>query len=148
MAYDFLINNGYKADFSNKIKKAITQHRFRNNKPDTLEAKILFDSDKLDVMGCIGICRTLFYEGEMNIPIYIKKNNENDELDFDLGKDSFVYEYNFKLKKLSVGLYTRQGKEIAKSKQKTLANFYKTLLKEIKLPYRNIDKLKKLIKYD
>ena len=42
------------------IIHAIRAHSFSNNiKPDTLEAKILSDADKLDALGAIGLYRTI-----------------------------------------------------------------------------------------
>ncbi len=46
-------------------------HRFRrDSQPQSLEAKILFDADKLEVTGAIGIARTLIYKGEVAEPLY------------------------------------------------------------------------------
>ena len=53
------------------IQDCITTHRFRtDNQPKTLEAKILFDADKLDITGVLGIARSLVYEGEIGEPLY------------------------------------------------------------------------------
>lgn len=46
-------------------------HRFRKNRPpESPEAKILFDADKLDVTGAMGVARTLVYQGTMAQPLY------------------------------------------------------------------------------
>ncbi|MDH3329923.1 MAG: HD domain-containing protein, partial [Desulfobulbaceae bacterium] len=48
-----------------KITHCIRSHRFRSNeKPETMEAKILFDSDKLDSIGAIGIGRAFLFAGQ------------------------------------------------------------------------------------
>ena len=58
-SYQFLIANGYDDIFSNHVKQCIITHRFRsNNQPQTIEAKILFDADKLDVIGPIVIANS------------------------------------------------------------------------------------------
>src|SRR3972149_6359381 len=45
------------------VQHCIRAHRFRDGSepPRTLEAKILFDADKLDVLGAIGIVRVVAY---------------------------------------------------------------------------------------
>jgi len=64
MAKEFLLGNGWSEKDSDHVKNCISTHRFRgSNIPETLEAKILFDSDKLDAVGCLGISRTLMYKG-------------------------------------------------------------------------------------
>jgi len=70
-AFHFLTRNGFSIDFAEKVKHCIQTHRFRkNNEPQSTEAKILFDADKLDVTGAIGIARTLIYKGIVTEPIY------------------------------------------------------------------------------
>jgi uncharacterized protein len=59
MAEEYLIKNNWEIEIVEHIKNCISSHRFRgNNYPETIEAKILFDSDKLDVKGLLGIART------------------------------------------------------------------------------------------
>ena len=70
-AYAFLLELGYAKPFSDHVRSCITTHRFRKSMPpQTIEAKILFDADKLDVTGAVGIARTLLYQGETATPLY------------------------------------------------------------------------------
>ena len=50
---------GHPADKVEAVAQAIASHRFRSNEvvPQTLEAKVLYDADKLDAIGAIGIAR-------------------------------------------------------------------------------------------
>jgi uncharacterized protein len=47
-----------------EVEHCIRAHRFRDEseQPQTLEAKVLYDSDKLDVIGAIGVARTIAYD--------------------------------------------------------------------------------------
>ena len=66
-AYNFLTEHGFEEDFANRVKHCIETHRYRQNQrpesPESPEAKILFDADKLDATGAMGIARTLIYKG-------------------------------------------------------------------------------------
>lgn len=42
----------------------------KDNLPQSIEAKILFDADKIDASGAIGIARTLLYKGQIPQPLY------------------------------------------------------------------------------
>ena len=48
-AYSFLLELGYEKEYAERVKHCIQTHRFRqNNPPQSIEAEILFDADKLD----------------------------------------------------------------------------------------------------
>ena len=113
-AYKFLIDNGFSVEFASKVKSCIVTHRFRKSRPPkSIEAKILFDADKLDVTGAMGIARTLMYKSDVGDPLYslgddgMPSNGEGDE------QPSFFQEYNFKLKNLYDKFYTERGRQLA-----------------------------------
>ena len=130
---------------SNEIKHiehCILTHRYRaGRRPETLEAKILFDADKLDSLGAIGIARAFVWVGknEANIykmldKAYIKDNlngNAHGRIK-DKTKHSPQIEFETKLKFLEDKLYTKKAKKIGKERMKYLKNFMYRLEKEIK----------------
>ena len=70
-AYRFLLGLGMTEAFASQVRHCILTHRFRKNLlPQTIEARILFDADKLDVTGAIGIARTLLFKGTVTEPLY------------------------------------------------------------------------------
>jgi len=98
------------------VKACISTHRYRNsNPPASIEAKILFDADKLDVTGTIGIARTLAYKEIVAEPLYSVDefgnvlNGEEDE------KPSFFQEYHWKLKKVYDNFFTNQANTTTQS---------------------------------
>lgn len=128
-----------------KIKECIISHRFKTNiKPKTLEAKILSDADKLDVIGAIGIVRGACWIGENNGKIYsdvslkqyIKENligsKENGRIR-DKSKHALNLIYELKLKNVPKKLFTKKAKEMAKERMVFMKKFFKQLKKELKI---------------
>ncbi len=131
-AYTFLLKNGFAEDFALAVKDCICTHRFRkNHPPQSLEAKILFDADKLDVVGAIGVARTLVYKGTVSDPLYTRNLDGTICDGLDGGKASFFQEYKFKLEKLYERFYTRKGRELALQRKPAAETFYKSLYNEV-----------------
>lgn len=135
-AYRFLREMGFSEDFAGHVRDCILTHRFRKgNPPQSIEARILFDADKLDVTGTIGIARTLLYAGEISAPLYTLR--EDGTVSDGIGEDSpsFFREYKFKLEKLYGRFYTDAGTALAASRQQAAADFYNALYGEVSTPY-------------
>ena len=133
MAYEFLVSRNWPTAKAMHVKDCITAHRYRSSAPPaSIEAKILFDADKLEVTGAIGIARTLIYEGKVGEPLYILGDN-NEIITEGGGADisSFFQEYNFKLKNVYGSFYTNRAKEIAAKRQKAAMDFYDSLYNEV-----------------
>lgn len=146
MAHEFLLGIGWDADKAAHVKDCIASHRFRKNAPPkSLEAKILFDADKIDVTGAIGIARTLVYDGILDRPLYTLENGVPSDGDGD-ARPSFLQEYCFKLKNIYDGFLTKRGKEIAEERRAAAQNFYAGLFDEVKQSYAyGKDALRELI---
>lgn len=132
-AYALLMDKGFEQVFCSHVRSCIRTHRFRKTEPpSTLEAKILFDADKLDVAGAIGIARTLEYNGETGRPIYTR--DENGAISDGAGDqaDSFFKEYKFKLEGIYDHFLTRRGAELARQRQRAAQEFYAALLAEVR----------------
>ena len=136
-AYDFLVRQGFGQVFAEQVRHCIQTHRFRKAlQPQTVEAKILFDADKLDVTGAIGIARTLMYKADMAEPLYhVLPDGKISDGTEDLGS-SFFREYKFKLEKMYDRFYTAAGEEMACQRQKIAADFYESLYREVNAGYQ------------
>lgn len=135
-AYSFLTEQGFDTAYAEAVKHCIQTHRFRKTTPPkTLEAKILFDADKLDAVGAMGIARTLLYQGIVGDPLYnvLADGTVSDGI-LDT-QPSFFREYKFKLEKLYSNFYTAKGEELARSRQNAAAMFYSSLLQEVNQSY-------------
>ena len=137
-AYKFLTENGFDTEFAEKIRHCIQAHRYReSNQPQTLEAKILFDADKLDVVGAMGIARTLLYKGKMEEPLYSLKPDGSVSDGTGDTELSFFQEYKYKLEGLYSKFYTKRATKLAKERQVAAADFYNSLYKEVRDSYGN-----------
>src|SRR6476469_4554924 len=70
-AGEFLRGEGYPAEHIAAIEHAIVAHSFSAGvPPQTLEAKVVQDADRLDALGAVGIARTLMLGGANGAPLY------------------------------------------------------------------------------
>ena len=147
-AYKFLLKHGFDMRYAEHVKQCIQTHRYRkNNQPQSLEAKILFDADKLDVSGAIGIARSLLYKGIVSEPLYsvlpngLVSTGENDDT------PSFFQEYKYKLENLYSKFYTKKAATMGKERQHIAVEFYNRLYEEVNSSYEDgINELNKIIK--
>jgi uncharacterized protein len=142
MAGEFLKSINYSDEKIEKIKHCIKAHRYRTgNLPETIEAKILFDADKLDAIGAVGVARCLMLSGQHgqrlssheNISEYEKNNIVENGRIKDLAEHTPIVEYETKLKKIPNKLYTDSAKVMSKSKMDLMNNFFEVLKEEVKV---------------
>lgn len=107
----------------------IETHRFRkNNPPQTIEAKVLFDADKLDCLGAIGVARAYAWAGSKGLKLY----SDKDYLGTGYEKDhSPVTEFLFKLTKVKDRMLTETGKQIALDRHNYIEEYFNRLTKEV-----------------
>ncbi|MEK6848408.1 MAG: HD domain-containing protein [Nanoarchaeota archaeon] len=142
MAEPILNNLGYSKDKIKHIQDCIISHRYRTeNKPQTKEAKIVFDADKLETVGAIGIARAFVWVGRNNAHIY--KNADIDEYAKenlggkingriqDKTKHSPQINWETKDKHILNYLCTEKAKQVAKDRMIFSENFFKRLENEI-----------------
>lgn len=131
-AYALLKDMAYSEAFAQHVRQCIRTHRFRRNDPPaSMEAKILFDADKLDVCGAIGVARTLMYSGAHQRPIYTTEPDGSIRDGQGDPEDSFFREYRFKLEGMYDRFLTKRGAELAAERQAAACSFYEALLKEV-----------------
>jgi uncharacterized protein len=120
------------------VQHAIRSHRFRDNSepPGTLEAKILFDADKLDAIGAIGAARAITYAAKHGQPAYAEPSERfcaTGELE--PGEPYSAYhEYIFKLRHLRDRLHTPTAQVLAEDRHTFMAGFFERLRLEVAPP--------------
>ena len=135
IAEEILKKHNYHAEKIEKICHCIKTHRFRDPTlvPETLEAKVIYDADKLDVLGAIGVARTYSFGGEHNQKLYSDFNAEPElKKSYDNSEHTPVVEFQMKLSKLKDKMLTNEGKRLAEERHNFMVNFYSELEKEVK----------------
>jgi|WetSurMetagenome_2_1015567.scaffolds.fasta_scaffold27569_5 uncharacterized protein len=130
MAVPILAKYNIQEEISKNVIHSIAAHRFRargTEEPKTLEAKVLFDADKIDSIGAIGIARAYAWAGEKNHPLY----SDKDYLGTGYEKDhSPVTEFMFKLNKVYDRMYTTTGKITAHYRTEFMKEFFERIKQE------------------
>ena len=131
-AFRFLLEAGYPEAFAGHVRDCIATHRFRaDNPPKSIEAKILFDADKLDAAGAMGVARTLLYNGKEGEPLYSLTPDGHISDGTGDTVPSFFHEYKYKLEKLYTRFYTKTGAALAVRRQQAAVDFYHAMLDEV-----------------
>ncbi|SCX29959.1 putative hydrolase [Agrobacterium sp. DSM 25558] len=113
------------------VAHAILTHSFSANiAPQTLEAKILQDADRLDAIGMVGAARCFYIAGRMGSALYdpadpLAKNRPLDDRRF------AIDHFENKLFKLADGFQTETGRQIAKDRHERLQQVLDLFLDEI-----------------
>jgi uncharacterized protein len=130
-----LESEGWGAERIEQVQHCIRAHRFRakGEAPTTLEAMVIFDSDKLDVLGAVGAARTIAYAILDGKPIYAKPSPQFIQTGKEVeGEEhSSYHEYLFKLSRVKDRLFTLTGKQIAADRHTFLVAYYERLADEM-----------------
>lgn len=132
-AAEVLSREGWEADRISAVQHCILTHRFRSREePNTLEARILFDADKLDVVGAFGIARTLGYAIQADQPFYAEPSENFIETgEGEPGEaHSAFHEYLFKLRHVKDRLHTQPARILAEYRHQVLETFFDQLAGE------------------
>lgn len=115
-AHDFLTARGMPADDVANVVHCIEAHRFRDGSvmPQTPEARALYDADKLDSMGAIGVARAFAFAGaHANRLWWTPAAAIAHEAEPPIGADyTPVHEYMYKLRRLLATLQTPTGRRV------------------------------------
>jgi uncharacterized protein len=133
-ATEILRAQGYAEAFCNAVAHAIESHRFRSGPtPQTLEAKVLFDADKLDAIGAIGVARAFAFGAHRGQKLWgvVPPDYVDQPAGADPRQHTAVHEFHVKLSKIKDRLLTATGKQIAADRHVFMVNFYEQLEREV-----------------
>lgn len=113
------------------VAHAILTHSFSANlSPETLEAKILQDADRLDAIGMVGAARCFYIAGRMGSALYDPLDPLAEQRPLD-DKAYAIDHFETKLFRLADGFQTEAGQQMALERQAKLRQVLAMMLEEI-----------------
>ncbi len=130
MAEKILLSNGLAPAQAAAAGECIRTHRYRSGeKPQTLEAQIVYDADKIDSLGASGIGRAFLFAGANGAKLHNSKAEALAASEYSPG-DTAYREYLVKLSKLPGVMLTAPGRETAKARAAFMDEFFRELNRE------------------
>jgi uncharacterized protein len=130
LAVGLLEELAYTDDDIQAICHCIRAHRFRGTTPPgSLEAKILFDADKLDSIGAIGIGRAFLFAGQIGARLHNPEQDHARTTPYSL-EDTAYREFQVKMSKVRHQMLTPVGKQLAQQRHAFMETFFDQLTRE------------------
>jgi uncharacterized protein len=115
------------------VVHAIAAHRFRGGPaPQTLEAKIVHDADKLDAIGAVGVARAFAYGGLNGQRLWAEVPPGYVESDATRNEHTPIHEYKIKLARIRGRLLTDSGRRLAEERHAFMVAFFERLEMEVR----------------
>jgi uncharacterized protein len=134
-AEEVLLREGWEEGDIEEVLHCIRAHRFRSpgEEPRTLEAKVLFDADKIDAIGAVGVARAVAYAVRAGMDVYAPPSKTfltSGQLA--PGESQTVaHEYLYKLRHIKDRLFTATGRSLAAKRHQRMVDFFNGWLEEI-----------------
>jgi uncharacterized protein len=130
-ARSILAELGWEPDTIDRTAHAIEAHSFSAGiPPDTLEARIVQDADRLDAIGAIGTARCFYVAGRMGSGLY--DADDPAAVRRPLDDRAFALDhFGAKLFKVAGDFQTKAGQALADARSGTMQAFVDALLNEI-----------------
>jgi uncharacterized protein len=119
-------------EIQEKVRDCIRSHRFRGKEtPASLEARILFDADKLDSIGAVGLGRAFLFAGEVGARLHNSHKDLSQTVSYSW-EDTAYREFQVKLRKVRERMLTATGRSLAEGRHRFMERFFARLDSEIK----------------
>ena len=130
MAREILAGLNLDERFIGQVVHCVATHRYRgDDRPESMEARVLFDADKLDSIGAVGVGRAFQFAGEVGAMLH--------DPDIDPGRtaaygpdDTAWREYMVKLRHIKEAMLTTAGAAIASERSRFMDEFFHRLNRE------------------
>ena len=137
-AEQILLDLGWSADRAAAAAECVRRHRYRReeSEPVTIEAKILYDADKLDSLGAVGVGRLFMLSGQYGERLYIQpppgfgKDGRAPKIS-SFAEYSPNLEYLIKMRHIPERLFTQEARDIAALRMARMDRFFEELREEL-----------------
>ncbi|MEE4113743.1 MAG: HD domain-containing protein [Desulfobacteraceae bacterium] len=130
MAREMLKAYDLAEDRRENIIHCIAAHRFRRGDPPrTLEARVLFDADKLDAIGAVGVARAFLFAGELGARLHSPEVDVAQAKAYSID-DTGYREYAVKLSRIRDRILTATGRQLADERHRFMTGFFNRFLEE------------------
>lgn len=130
-ARDRLAAEGWPQDRIAAVAHAIVAHSFSAGiTPQTLEARILQDADRLDAIGAVGVARCFYVAGRLGGGLYDPFDPDGEARPLDDRRFALDH-FKTKLMHLASGFQTATGAQMARERHERLLRFWREMRDEI-----------------
>jgi uncharacterized protein len=130
----YLRDCGFRGDeFIKNVCNCVKTHRYRGRggrTPSSIEEKIVYDADKLDSLGAVGVGRAFHFAGRIGAKLH---NTEEEALGSKSYSpdDSAYREYLVKLRHIHGKMLTKTGRKIARQRSDFMHKFFNQMNAEV-----------------
>lgn len=120
--------------FIEQVVHCVRAHRYRshgNERPQTLESRVIYDADKLDAIGAIGLGRAFHFAGRTGARLHNSSKEALSNVSYSR-EDTAYREYLVKLRHLREAMLTCAGRQAAEQRHRFMQDFFRELHREIK----------------
>ncbi len=122
---------GFDEALIQNVGGCVLKHRYRGRfQPETPEEKIIYDADKLDSIGAVGIGRAFHFAGRENARLHNTEQEAVNSAAYSR-EDSAYREYLVKLRHVEEKMLTATGRRVAHERSKFMHRFFEQLNNEI-----------------
>lgn len=133
LASEILNDFGLGTEKISRIVHCIESHRYRSGQtPQSIEAKVLYDADKLDGIGAVGIVRAAHFAGKNGAKVHNNAVDIENTLEY-TDEDTLYREYLFKMRYVKDKMLTTEGRVLAQKRHDFMIYFFEEFLKEMNI---------------
>ncbi len=131
VAYELLRAHGVRESLAQAVSRCVARHRYRGGAaPETLEERIVYDADKLDSLGAVGVGRAFLFAGRCHAKVHNRMQEALAGAAY--GEEDTAYrEYLVKLRGLPERLLTEAGRLQALDRAEFMRGFFEELHREV-----------------